>query len=307
MAIDLIDENEPIAALLKVLDLDDTGDDTFTGHSMNLGWQRIYGGQVIAQALIAGHRTVDENRFIHSLHCYFLRPGDPSEPITFEVDRLRDGGSFSARHVRAVQKGRAILTLSASFKIEEDGLTHQAKMPKVKPVEELPDIPALMSGKLSYLPEQIKSYWLKRRPMELRPISLDHYTTTNELPPEQTIWIRAVMGSNFAAQHESRVTAAAVLAYMSDMTLLDTSLFAHGKSIFDPQIQIASIDHAMWFHRAPDLQTLADWLLYDQHSPATARGCGSARGNLFARNGDLLATTAQEGLIRLHEERANSR
>lgn len=294
--------SHPINELFDVLDLAPAeGDDVFTGNSMNLGWKRIYGGQVIAQALLAAHRSVPDDRFVHSLHCYFLRPGNPDEPITFEVDRLRDGSSFSTRHVRAVQNGKAILTLSASFKVDEQGLEHHAPMPGVPKPEELPDIPALLDGPLSFLPGPFKAYWLKRRPMELRPIDIAHYNSNDPLPPVQTLWLRAVMTESHIEQHESAVLAAVVLAYMSDMTLLDTSLFAHGRSMFDPQIQIASIDHAIWFHRKPSLADLANWVLYEQTSPASARACGVARGNIFTRDGVLLATTAQEGLIRLRQ------
>lgn len=298
------DEQDPFQQLLRVLDLTPDGDDRFSAGSMELGWKRIYGGQVIAQALIAATRTVSSDRPVHSLHAYFLRPGDPEVPIILEVDRLRDGGSFSARHVRASQNGRAILTMSASFKTHEEGLTHYEPMEDVPAPEDLPSIPDLMDGQLSFLPDSVKQYWLKRRPLELRPIELAHYTGRDALPARQVLWLRAVLeGDHGKRQHGPNLNepgiVAAIIAYLSDMTVLDTSLFPHGRSMFDPDLQIASIDHAMWFHRNPTIDDLRDWLLYQQISPAAARGCGLGQGGIYNRHGVRLASTAQEGLIRV--------
>ncbi|MEO0497885.1 MAG: acyl-CoA thioesterase II [Pseudomonadota bacterium] len=290
---------EPFQQLLNVLDLTPDGEDRFTAGSMNLGWQRIYGGQVIAQALMAATRTVAPDRQVHSLHAYFLRPGNPEVPIALEVDRLRDGGSFSARHVRASQDGRAILTMSASFKVHEQGLTHAEPMVAAPTPEELPSIPELMEGELSFLPDTMKQYWLKRRPLELRPIKLDHYISREPLDAQQHLWLRAVMEVVDGDTVAEPGLAAAIIAYLSDMTVLDTSLFPHGRSMFDRDLQIASIDHAMWFHRATTMDDLRDWLFYQQISPAAARGCGLGQGGIYRRNGERLASVAQEGLIRV--------
>ncbi|MEO0636266.1 MAG: acyl-CoA thioesterase II [Pseudomonadota bacterium] len=293
----------PFAQLLDVLDLRPAGDGRYEAGSMNLGWKRIYGGQVIAQALVAATRTVPEDRAVHSLHAYFLRPGDPEVPVTFEVDRLRDGGSFTARHARASQNGRAILTLSASFKTTEAGLSHHEPMVEAPAPEDLPSIPELMAEQLSFLPEHIKQYWLKRRPLELRPIGLDHYVSREPLPPTQNIWLRAVMdglsGHQTDEQKAEPGLAAAIIAYLSDMTLLDTSLFPHGRSIFNNDLQVASIDHAMWFHTSPTMEHLKDWLFYQQSSPASDRGTGLAMGGIYNREGRRLVSVAQEGLIRV--------
>lgn len=313
MSSDILEE--PFHQLLQVLDLTPDGDDAFTGKSMKLGWKRIYGGQVIAQALMAATRTVPGERPVHSLHAYFLRPGDPAQPIHFQVDRLRDGGSFSARHVRASQNGRAILTLSASFKSTEQGLTHTDPMQAAPTPEELPSIPELLEGQLSFLPEAIKQYWLKRRPLELRPIELRHYKTRDPLPPLQDIWVRVTLQECLVGARDTNLDTnlpeqalsepglcAAILAYLSDMTLLDTSLFAHGRSIFDADLQVASIDHAMWFHVPAARNHLRDWLFYQQASPASGRGCGLAQGGIYTRDGLRLASVAQEGLIRLRSQ-----
>ena len=288
---------QPLDELISILNLRALDSDHFEGSSMQLGWARIYGSQVVAQALMAATRTVPQDRFVHSLHCYFLRPGRPSVPLFFEVNRIRDGGSFNTRRVVVSQEGKAIFSLSASFKLDEEGLTHQFEMPDVPMPEDLPDVPALLAGPMSGFPEQFKSYWLRRRPFELRPIDLQHYMGRKKLEAKQDIWVRPVINDRqlLEVTHDRALTAV-VMAYMSDMTLLDTSLFPHGKSMFDQDLQMASIDHSMWFHNPV---SLGDWFLYEQESPASSRGCGTSRGQLFDRSGKLLISVAQEGLIRL--------
>ncbi|WP_019994402.1 acyl-CoA thioesterase [Aureimonas ureilytica] len=285
-----------VAKLVSTLDLERLEENLFRGTSPDVGWQRIFGGQVIAQALVAAQRTVAPDRQVHSLHGYFMRPGDPRVPVIYEAKRLRDGGSFSTRLVTAIQHGQAIFTLSASFQREEEGLDHQIAMPVVPGPDELPSGESLGQDILRHAPEPIRRYWMRPRAVEFRPVSTDHYLTREKLAPEQRIWVRvtADIGDDPALN-------AAVMAYLSDMTLLDTSLFAHGLSIFDERIQAASLDHAMWFHRP---LRVSQWHLYAQDSPSSSGGRGLTRGSLFSADGTLVASVAQEGLIRPREPKA---
>ena len=277
--------------LLSILDLEAVGDNQFRGRSPQSGWQRVFGGQVIGQALVAAQRTVPANRFVHSLHCYFMRPGDPSVPIDYSVDRIRDGASFLTRRVVAEQSGKAIFSLAASFQIDEPGLDHAMPAPPDVPEpERLMGEKDLIASFIDEVPENVRRYWARERPIELRPVSLRHYVSRDKLPPVQNIWVRAT-----GPVPDDRAIQAAVLAYLSDMTLLDTSLFAHGRSIFDADMQVASLDHSMWFHRPNPLD---DWLLYAQDSPNASGARGFTRGGLYTREGHLVASVAQEGLIR---------
>lgn len=278
--------------LIAILDLERLEHNLFRGRSPSSSWQRVFGGQTIAQSLVAAQRTVEPDRLVHSLHGYFMLGGDPSTPVIYEVDRIRDGGSFTTRRVVAIQHGKAIFSLEASFQTPEDGLTHQVAMPTdVPPPEELPTQQELIRQLGDRVPEGIRRYWQRERPLEMKPVFLKHYTSREKLEPRQYVWIRTVTPP--PADHAIQC---AVLAYMSDMTLLDTSTFAHGRQIFDIDIQAASLDHAMWFHR-PD--PLDDWLLYSQDSPSTSGGRGFTRGSLYSRSGILIASVVQEGLIRL--------
>lgn len=279
--------------LLATLDLEaaSTSGSRFRGGSPQAGWQRVFGGQVLAQALVAAQRTVASDRHVHSLHAYFMRPGDPSVPIDYEVDAMRDGGSFTTRRVLAHQHDRPIFALSASFQIDEPGLEHAIAMPADVPQPEtLMSENQLIAGFIDQVPENVRRYWGRERPIELRPVSLTHYMTNEKLPPRQDVWMRTI-----GPVPADRGLQAAILAYLSDMTILDTSLFIHGRSIFDPYLQVASLDHSMWFHR-PD--PLDDWLLYSQDSPNTSGARGFTRGSIFGRDGALVASVAQEGLIR---------
>jgi acyl-CoA thioesterase-2 len=231
-------------------------------------------------------------RNVHSLHCYFMLPGDPSIPIVYNVDRLRDGGSFTTRRVTAIQNGRAIFSLECSFQIEEEGLEHQLPMPlDVPPPEALRSQFQLLQEAGHAVPEAIRNFWARERPLEIKPINVEHYTSREKLPPYQSVWIRTS-----GAVPDERPLQRAILAYLSDMTLLDASTFPHGRTGFDPEIQMASLDHAMWFHRDHKLD---DWLLYTQDTPNTIGARGFSRGFLYARDGTLIASTAQEGLVRL--------
>lgn len=276
--------------LLLTLDLEKLEEDLFRGTSPKVGWQRVFGGQVIAQALMAAQRCVEPDRFVHSLHAYFMRPGDPSIPIVYQVERIRDGKSFTTRRVVAVQHGKAIFSMSASFQIEEPGFDHQLDTPSAALPDQLLGEKEFREVFLAQAPENVRRYWGRERPIEFRPTSMAHYLSNEKLPPKAHIWVRTT-----GPVPDDRCTQAAVLAYLSDMTLLDTSLYAHGTSIFDPDLQVASLDHAMWFHRPCKLD---DWLLYSQDSPSASGGRGMTRGSIYDRNGVLVASVAQEGLIR---------
>ncbi|MEM6665831.1 MAG: acyl-CoA thioesterase II [Pseudomonadota bacterium] len=281
---------DPIAELLGILDLEPLERNLYRGTSPQVGWQRVFGGLVIAQSLMAAIRTVDDPRSAHSLHGYFMRPGDPAVPIIYEVDRIRDGRSFTTRRVVAIQHGKAIFSMSASFQVGEEGLEHQIAMPDVPDPESLPSEAELKAMLIDRMPDPVRRYWNRRRPIELRPLDLAHYVSEQPLPPRQQIWFRATgpLPDDPAIQRTA-------LAYASDMTLLDTSLFAHGKSVFSPDLQVASLDHALWFHHPARMD---DWLLYSQDSPASSGARGFTRGSIFNRDGLLVASVAQEGLIR---------
>jgi acyl-CoA thioesterase II len=276
--------------LIATLDLEKLEENLFRGVSPNVGWQRVFGGQVIAQALMAAQRTVDGDRFAHSLHAYFMRPGDPSVPILYQVERIRDGSSFNTRRVVAVQHGKAIFAMSVSFQIDEQGYEHQIAMPSVTQPEDLMGEKEFKELFMKSAPENVRRYWSRERPIEVRPTSLVHYLTRDKLEPRQDVWVRTL-----GEVPEDRRYRNAVLAWLSDMTLLDASLYPHGTSIFDPGLQAASLDHAMWFHRPV---TFDDWLLYTQDSPSASGARGMTRGSIYSRSGILIASVAQEGLIR---------
>lgn len=275
--------------LLSILDLEPLEHNLYRGLSPQVGWQRVFGGQVIGQALVAANRTV-EGRKAHSLHAYFLRAGDPAVPIIYEVDRIRDGGSFSTRRVVAIQHGHAIFSMAASFHKEEDGLEHQMPMPDVPPPEDLPSEAELKEELIGRVPEPVKAYWQHERPIEIRPVDVSRYFSRDQNDPSQLVWIKATgtLGDNLAL-HQS------ILAYASDFTLLDTALVAHGRFVFDPNLMLASLDHAVWFHEPFRAD---EWLLYSQDSPSSGAARAFCRGTLFTRDGRLVASTAQEGLVR---------
>jgi acyl-CoA thioesterase-2 len=281
--------SQALNKLLAILDLETVEHNLFRGLSPQVGWQRVFGGQVIGQALVAAHRTV-EDRPAHSLHGYFLREGDPAVPIIYEVDRIRDGKSFSTRRVVAVQHGQAIFSMAVSFHSPEEGLEHQLPMPEAPPPEELPSEAELKERLMGHLPPQLKAYWERERPIEIRPVDLSRYLSPEKRVPTQLVWIRAngALGDDAALNQ-------CVLAYASDFTLLDTALIAHGRFVFDPTLMLASLDHAIWFHRRFRAD---DWLLYAQDSPSSSAGRAFCRGTLFTREGVLVASTAQEGLVR---------
>jgi acyl-CoA thioesterase-2 len=280
--------------LLSILDLETLEQNLFRGLSPQVGWQRVFGGQVIGQALVAAYRTI-EGRTANSLHAYFLRAGDPAVPIIYKVDRIRDGGSFSTRRVIAIQHGQAIFSMAASFHKHEEGLEHQSPMPEVPQPEDLPSEAELKERLIGRLPEPVKAYWQRERPIEIRPVDLSRYLSPEKRVASQQVWIRANgdLGDDLALNQ-------CVLAYASDFTLLDTALIAHGRFVFDPTLMLASLDHAIWFHRSFRAD---DWLLYAQDSPSSGGGRAFCRGSLCTRTGELVASTAQEGLVRERTKR----
>ncbi|MCB1504594.1 MAG: acyl-CoA thioesterase II [Hyphomicrobiaceae bacterium] len=279
-----------LQTLLQILDLEQLDDNIFRGTSPKDGWQRVYGGQVLGQALIAAIRMVPPTRIAHSLHGYFLLGGDPKHPILYEVERTRDGGSFSTRRVKAIQHGRMIFVMGVSFHDPEPGFDHAAPMPDVPPPEDLKSANELFAALVDKLPENMRAYWSRERPVDMRPVDLSRYMKREAREPVQHIWLKpnGVLPDD-PAVHQG------MLAYASDFTLLDTALIAHAKLLFDADMQLASLDHALWFHR-PFLWN--DWILYAQDSPSAAGSRGFCRGSLYARDGTLIASTVQEGLMR---------
>ncbi|MGH6828870.1 MAG: acyl-CoA thioesterase [Rhizomicrobium sp.] len=275
--------------VLDLLDLEQIEENVFRGRSPRARTQRVFGGQVLGQALAAAIRTVEPARLCHSFHAYFLRPGDPRIPILYEVDRARDGRSFTARRVVAVQHGAQIFNLAASFQTPETGFDHQFEMPDAPSPEMLEDAGLALERRAEEFSEPLREWIARPRPFEIRPVIFDGPGDRPPRPPFDRIWFRPsgpVPGDVRCHQM--------LLAYVSDMTLLDTSLLPHGKSFFSA-VQMASIDHTMWFHRDADL---GDWLLYAQDSPSASGARGFNRGLIFTRTGKLIASVAQEGLIR---------
>jgi len=253
---------------------------------------RIFGGQVIAQSLLAAYETVEE-RVCHSLHCYFIRPGDPRVPIIFEIDRSRDGGSFTTRRVVAIQHGQQIFNLAASFMAAEDGFEHQLPMPAAPAWQELPDENEIRREMAKELPAEAREWVDRRQPIELRSEDARTYFKSGPKEPVSQSWIRCrdPIGDDFR-MHQ------VILAYASDMNLLSTSMRPHGVHWQTPGFQSASLDHAMWFHRPTNFE---NWHLYQQDSPSASGGRGFIRGSIYAEDGALVASVAQEGLIRMRK------
>jgi acyl-CoA thioesterase II len=279
-----------LGALVDILDLEPLEQNLFRGQTQQQGWQRVYGGLVLAQALAASIRTVEPDRHAHSMHGYFLLGGDPGHPIVYDVERVRDGSSFNTRRVKAIQHGRPIFVLSVSFQKTETGYSHQRPMPTVPAPEDLPNERDLQERYASKLPDNLRGYWKRERPFEMRPIDIQRYVTREKAEPRQSVWIRA----NGTLPVDQNLHYC-LLAYASDFTLLDTALIAHGKLLFDTDIQLASIDHAMWLH-APFRAD--EWLLYTQESSFAGGARGFCSGSIFKRDGTLVASVTQEGLMR---------
>jgi acyl-CoA thioesterase-2 len=280
--------------LLDLLDLEQIEVNMFRGVSPDEGWQRVYGGQVLGQALVAASRTVeDESRTAHSLHGYFLRPGDTTVPILYKVDRIRDGRSFTTRRVIAVQRGRAIFSMSVSFQVAETGLEHQSKAPEVPGPLACPSEKELHDKFARDIPEEFKGRVERPRPIEMRFVEPWNEYNPSPMDPEQHVWMKAVDSMpDDVRLHQC------LLAYASDMTLIDTSYRPHAVGWGNDKFQVASLDHAMWFHKRIKMD---DWLLYHQDSPFSGGARGFSRGTIFDGGGELVASVAQEGLIRLHQ------
>ena len=281
--------NRILADLLRLLDLERLEMNLFRGESRDIGSPQVFGGQVLGQALMAACRTVDDGRFVHSLHAYFLRRGDFDAPIVYEVDRSRDGASFTSRRVVAIQHGRQIFHMSASFQLPEDGPDHQASPPDVPPPEELPDLSVTVRRHLDRMPEQGRRYWELQRPFEFR--SVEARTDGQPQPGLRHVWFRLID----RLPVEDPVMQRCLLAYVSDYHLLETATLPHGLSYSAGDVLLASIDHALWFHRPLRID---EWHLYALVSPSSSGARGLAFGRIFDRAGRLVASTAQEGLMR---------
>jgi acyl-CoA thioesterase II len=281
-----------IQDVVEILDLEQLEVNLFRGRSPQSRWQRVFGGQVIGQALVAACRTVADvvTRPPHSLHAYFLLGGDPKVPIIYEVDRIRDGKSFTTRRVMAIQHGRAIFSMSVSFHVQEEGWSHQFEMPDVPRPDALPSESETRDRILARMPEPVRRYYERERPIELRPVEYGRYFGEKIPGNRFHIWFRATGRlPDEPAIHQC------VLAYASDMTLLDTALVPLGKTVFNEDIMAASLDHALWFHRPFRAD---EWLLYAEDSPNLGGARGFARGLIFSNDGTLVASVAQEGLLR---------
>jgi acyl-CoA thioesterase II len=275
--------------LCELLDLEAIEVNLFRGVSPDEDRQRVFGGQVAGQALVAAARTVGADRPVHSLHAYFLRPGDPAVPILYDVDRIRDGRSFTTRRVVAIQHGRAIFNLAASFHTPEPGLDHQLPMPSAPPPESLPT----WAERWAPWAEDLGDWYHRPRPIDTRWVDAPAPSERRDYPGRATqqVWLRAD-----GTLADDPVLHTCVVTYASDMTLLDTTLLPHGVSGDEGRIMMASLDHAMWFHRAFRADA---WLLYDQDTPSSSGGLGLGRGSIFTADGTLVASVVQEGLIRV--------
>jgi acyl-CoA thioesterase II len=282
--------NQLLEDLVKVMTLERLELDLFRGESRDIGSPQVFGGQVLGQALTAATATV-ENRMVHSLHAYFLRRGDFNSPIVYEVDRARDGNHFSTRRVVAIQHGAQIFNMSASFQTDEHGPAHQSTMPEVPAPEGLADLVSHYREIMPTLPPGLRRLLEQKRPFEFRPTQPPSFLNREGATPQRTIWFRAV-----APLPDDEALHRCLLAYVSDFNLLDTALMPHGTQTRLKNFVMASIDHAMWFHRSVRVD---DWLLYSTDSPSAGGARGFTRGSLFARDGRLVASTSQEGLIRM--------
>lgn len=280
-----------MAALLDLLDLERLEENLFRGSSIDLGWGQIFGGQVLAQALSAAERTVPEDRPCHSMHGYFMRTGDPNRPVVYTVDPIRDGRSFTTRRVVAIQGGQAIFNMAASFQVVEDGFEHQAPMPDVPQPEDLLSEANLARGILDRVPESMHERLLREGPIEIRPVDIVDPTRPEKAAPVRRLWYRAADGlPDDPSVHRK------LLAWASDRYLLGAALLPHGVSFFSKGLQAASLDHAMWFHRSFRVD---EWLLYVTESPSASGARGMSFGRFYDRTGRLVASVAQEGLMRM--------
>ncbi len=281
-----------LADLIRLLDLERLEVDLFRGESRDIGSPQVFGGQVLGQALTAAAATV-QGRIVHSLHAYFLRRGDFNAPIVYQVDRSLDGHSFSNRRVVAIQHGASIFNMAASFQIVEEGFEHQIEMPAVPPPESLADASQPPPQLLERLPQGVRRFLERPRPFEFRLVQPMDFVTPRRAPPTRQVWFRAVDKlPDDEALHRR------LMSYLSDYFLLDTATLPHGLPSYSGSLVMASIDHAMWFHRPLRVD---DWLLYAVESPSASGARGFARAGVYTRDGRLVASTAQEGLVRMRK------
>jgi len=283
------------AELLQLMNLETLEVNLFRGESRDIGTPRVFGGQVLAQSVIAASRTVDEGN-IHSLHAYFLRAGDANAPIVYDVDRNRDGRSFKARRVVAIQHGRPIFTLAASFQLDQEGLEHQFEMPDVPMPEELSSEGNIPEDKLEQVPPLLRRWFTRTGPFDFRPVNKVDVFNPRPQAPFSNIWFRLNDTIDVPDQMHR-----ALMAYASDFHLVGTTTLPHGISFIQNDLVMASLDHAMWFHRPARVD---DWLLYSCDSPSSSGGRGLARGSIYDRQGRLVASAVQEGMIRVGERPA---
>lgn len=283
--------HESVAKLLKCLDLTEVDEDRFVTHSPDYGRLRIFGGQFLAQAVVAAQMTVPVSRHIHSFHSYFLRAGDPELPIEVQVIRVRDGASFSMRAVEVFQNNMLVFTMQLSFHTLRDGFNYQADMPDVPMPEDI-DFDAFVSSETAKSSSGFLEYIAKERPLDFRPVSFERYIGRDQQKPQQSIWLRLKQPMN---EPLNQTLSAAVLAYASDTLFIDTALMPHGVNVFEGVTHSVSLDHSVWFHHP---FVFDDWMLFDMDSPVSSGGRGMVRGSFFKRDGTLVATIAQEGLIR---------
>jgi len=284
----------PVAELVELLSLERLEDNLFRGQSRDIGTKYVFGGQVLGQALAAAQATLDDarrGRAAHSLHAYFLRAGDIAAPIVYQLDRTRDGGSFSVRRITAIQHGQPIFFMAASFHEQEPGAEHQLTMPEVPQPEDVEPGNAVPPDVMAKLPEKIQRWLSLEGPFEFRHVYPRNELRPNKRPPYQQFWFR--LGERIGDDPNLHQ---AMLAYASDFHLLGTSTWPHGISYYQPNVQMASLDHALWFHRPCRAD---EWLLYAMDSPAAQGSRGMARGMIYGRDGKLVASTAQEGLVRV--------
>jgi acyl-CoA thioesterase-2 len=285
-----------VSDLLTLLELEPLEVNIYRGQNRDLGTGRVFGGQVFAQALVAARRTVDEPREAHSMHGYFLREGDLKAPIVYFVDRPRDGGSFTSRRVTAIQHGEAIFHMSASFHVTQEGFDHQAPMPDVPPPEDIEPELDIIRARVNELPEHLRDVLTQERPIDFRAVKPTDPLFHDRAEPIRQVWFRVV-------EHLPDIPLAhqAILAYASDYGMLPTALLPHEASYRDPRVFLASLDHSVWMHRPFRAD---EWLLYSIDSPSAAAARGFVRGQVFTQDGRLVASVAQEGLIRMRPPKA---
>ncbi|CAM3345642.1 acyl-CoA thioesterase II [Rhodothermus bifroesti] len=286
--------SSPICQLLHLLELERLEENIFRGPSRDIGSPSVFGGQVLGQALRAAAYTVPAERQVHSLHAYFILPGDPNAPIVYLVERLRDGRSFTTRRVTAIQHGRPIFNLAASFQIDEPGVTHQDPMPEVPPPETLMPEAELRRQLAEQAPEVLRPFLLHERPIEIRPVEPTNLLFPEKRPPRRHLWLRTA-----GKLPDDPALHCSVLAYASDFGFMGTAMLPHGLSFLQPHVQAASLDHAMWFYQPFRVD---EWLLFAMESPVAAHARGLNRGLFFRRDGTLVAAVVQEGLMRIRSD-----